>query len=159
MPTWSYSLKLRDESKIAKAMMWDVPVHPKIMREVCSVLKGMKLSEAKEFLKRVMEKKEAVPFRRSHGKQAHRRGLADRWGWPAGRYPVKAAWYLLKLLNNVENNAEVKGLDLENLRIIHIASHKGMTLKRWMPRAFGRATPKFRVTSHVEVIVAEGDAL
>lgn len=156
MPEWSYSIKFRDESRIAKAMMWDVPVHPKVMREVCSVLKGMRLSEAKRFLEKVMAMEEAVPFRRAHGEQAHRRGLADKWGWPAGRYPVKAAWYLLKLLNNVENNAEVKGLDLDNLRIIHIASHKGMTLKRWMPRAFGRATPRFRVTSHVEVVVAEG---
>lgn len=155
MPRWKYSLQLSDETGIAKAMIWDVPVHPKIMREVCSVLKGMKLSDAKEYLKRVVELREAVPFRRSYKEQAHRRGLADKWGWPVGRYPVKAARYLLKLLDNVENNAEVKGLDIDRLRIIHIASHKGITLKRWMPRAFGRATPKFRVHSHVEVIVAE----
>jgi len=155
LPEWSYSLKLRDESKIAKAMLWDIRVHPKIVRELCSILKGMSVKEAKEYLERVIEKKEAVPFRRSYGKQAHRRGLADKWGWPIGRYPVKAAEYLLKLLNNVENNAEVKGLDIDKLRIIHIASHKGLTMKRWMPRAFGRATPKFRVTSHVEVIVSE----
>ncbi|MEM1873601.1 MAG: 50S ribosomal protein L22 [Acidilobaceae archaeon] len=155
MPRWSYSIQLADESKIAKAVMWDVPVHPKVMREVCSVLKGMRLADAKKYLERVVELEEPVPFRRSYRKQAHRRGLADKWGWPIGRYPVKAARYLLKLLENVENNAEVKGLDLEKLRIIHIASHKGMTLKRWMPRAFGRATPKFRVTSHVEVVVSE----
>lgn len=155
MPRWKYSIQLADESKIAKAMLWDVPVHPKVMREVCSVLKGMKLSEAKSYLERVIELKEAVPFRRSYSEQAHRRGLADRWGWPVGRYPVKASRYLLKLLENVENNAESKGLDIEKLKIIHIAPHKGMTLKRWMPRAFGRATPRFRVRSHVEVVVAE----
>ena len=155
MPRWEYSVKFADETNIAKAMMWNVPVHPKIMREVAAVLKGMKVSEAKEFLKRVIELKEAVPFRRAHGKQAHRRGLADKWGWPVGRYPVKAAKYFLKLINNVENNAEVKGLDPERLRIIHVAAHKGLTLKRWMPRAFGRATPKNRVMSHVEIIVRE----
>ncbi|MEB3816892.1 MAG: 50S ribosomal protein L22 [Desulfurococcales archaeon] len=155
MPRWSYSLKFRDETKIAKAMMWDVPVHPKVMREVAEAIKGMRLAEAKRFLERVIEKKEAIPFRRAHGKQAHRRGLADRWGWPVGRYPVKAAKYMLKLLNNVENNAEDKGLEIENLRIIHVAAHKGITLKRWMPRAYGRASPKNRVHSHIEVIVRE----
>ncbi|MEM4933541.1 MAG: uL22 family ribosomal protein, partial [Desulfurococcaceae archaeon] len=31
----------------------------------------------------------------------------------------------------------------------------GITIKRYMPRAFGRATPKYRRTSHVEVIVKE----
>ncbi len=155
MPNWKYSVKFRDESKIAKAMMWDVPVHPKVMREVAAAIRGMGLQEAKKFLRDVIAKKQAVPFRRAHGKQAHRRGLADRWGWPVGRYPVKAAKYMLKLLENVENNAAQKQLDVERLKIIHVAAHKGITLKRWMPRAFGRASPKFRVHSHIEVVVEE----
>lgn len=155
MPRWSYSVKLRDESSIAKAMMWDVPVHPKVMREVAAAIKGMRLQEAREFLRAVVEKREAVPFRRAHGKQAHRRGLAAKWGWPVGRYPVKAARYMLKLLDNVEINAANKNLDVERLRIIHVAAHKGITLKRWMPRAWGRATPKFKIHSHVEIVVRE----
>ncbi|MCE4599716.1 MAG: 50S ribosomal protein L22 [Desulfurococcales archaeon] len=155
MPRWTYSYKVRDESNIAKAMAWDVPVHPKIMREVAEAIKRMRVSEAKNYLSRVVELREAVPFRRAHGKQAHRRGLADRWGWPAGRYPVKAAKYFLRLLNNVENNAENKGLDPEKLRIVHVAVHKGLTLKRFMPRAHGRATPKNKVHSHVEIVVME----
>jgi len=155
MPRWKYSVRIRDESRIAKAMLWDVPVHPKVMREVAEAIKGMRVSEAKRFLENVVAKKEAVPFRRAHGKQAHRRGLAAKWGWPVGRYPVKAAKYMIKLLNNVSNNAENKGLDVDKLRIIHVAAHKGITLKRWMPRAFGRATPKYRVHSHVEIVVEE----
>ena len=135
--------------------MWDVPVHPKVMREVAAAIKGMKLQDAKRFLRNVIAKKEAVPFKRAHGKQAHRRGLADKWKWPIGRYPVKASKYMLKLLDNVENNAANKQLDVERLKIIHIAAHKGVTLKRWMPRAFGRATPKNRVHSHVEIVVEE----
>ncbi|MEB3859887.1 MAG: 50S ribosomal protein L22 [Desulfurococcales archaeon] len=155
MPNWSYSYKPADEGSVAKAMMWDVPVHPKVMREVAAAIRGMKLKEAKSLLERVAELREPIPFRRYHGKQAHRRGLADKWGWPAGRYPVKAAKYMLKLLNNVENNAEVKGLDIDRLKIVHVAAHKGITLKRWMPRAFGRASPKNKVHSHVEVVVEE----
>ncbi len=157
MPRWKYSFKFRDEEKIAKAVVMDVPVHPKIMREVAEAIRGMNLKKAKKYLERVIEKKEAVPFRHAHGKQAHRRGLADKWGWPAGRYPVKAARYMLKLLDNVEANAEFKGLDTEKLKIVAIVVHKGLTLKRWMPRAFGRATPKNRIHSHVEIAVMEVD--
>jgi large subunit ribosomal protein L22 len=155
MPTWHYSYKVRDESKIAKAVQYDIPVSIKVMREVVAAIRGLKVSEAKEFLNRVIELKEPVPFRRYKGKQAHKRGLADKWKWPIGRYPVKAAKYLLRLLEHAEANAENKGLDRDKLVIVHIAAHKGMTLKRWMPRAFGRATPKFRRTSHVEVVVEE----
>jgi len=155
MPRWRYSVKFRDESNIAKAVIRNVPVHPKVMTEVAAAIRGMRLQEARRYLERVVEKREAVPFRRAHGKQAHRRGLADRWGWPVGRYPVKAARYMLKLLDNVENNAANKNLDVERLRIIHVAAHKGITLKRFIPRAWGRATPKNRVHSHVEIIVRE----
>ncbi|WP_048162893.1 50S ribosomal protein L22 [Thermogladius calderae] len=155
MPTWHYSLQLRDESKIAKAVRYDIPVSIKYMREVVSVLRGMKLKDAKTLLENVVKLKEPIPFRRYHGKVSHKRGLADKYGWPAGRYPVKAAKFLLELLENVEANAENKGLDKDKLVIIHIAAHKGITLKRYMPRAFGRATPKFRRTTNVEVIVRE----
>ncbi len=155
MPRWRYSVKFRDESDIAKAVIRNVPVHPKVMTEVAVAIRGMRLEEARRYLRRVKEKKEAVPFRRAHGKQAHRRGLADRWGWPAGRYPEKAVRYMLKLLDNVENNAANKNLDVERLRIIHVAAHKGITLKRFMPRAWGRATPKNRVHSHIEIVVKE----
>ncbi|BAN89741.1 50S ribosomal protein L22 [Aeropyrum camini] len=155
MPRWGYSVKLRDESEVAKAVLRNVPVHPKVMAEVAGAIRGMTLGEARRYLKAVVEKREAVPFRRAHGKQAHRRGMADKWGWPVGRYPVKAARYMLKLLDNVEANAANKNLDIERLKIIHVAAHKGITLKRWMPRAWGRATPRNRVHSHIEIVVRE----
>ena len=155
MPTWHYSYKVRDESKIAKAVQFDIPVSIKVMREVVAVLRGLKTSDAKKLLENVIALKEPIPFKRYKGKQSHKRGLPDKYKWPIGRYPVKAARYLLKLINQVEANAENKGLDKEKLVIVHIAAHKGITLKRWMPRAFGRSTPRFRRTSHVEIIVKE----
>ncbi|HIC98122.1 MAG TPA: 50S ribosomal protein L22, partial [Pyrodictiaceae archaeon] len=103
MPKWSYSVKLADEEKIAKAMVWDAPISYKKVVELARLLKGMRLEDAKRFLERVARGEEPVPVRRYSGKQAHHRGLADKYGWPAGRYPVKAAKILLKLLKNVEN--------------------------------------------------------
>ncbi len=147
-------MRVEDE-KSAKAMMWDVPVSYRKAVELARVIKGMNVNEAKRLLEKVVKLEEPIPVRRYSGKQAHHRGLAARYKWPAGRYPVKAAKYMLKLLDNVINNAENKGLDTDRLRIIHVAVHKGRILKRWMPRAFGRATPRFKQYSHFEIIVAE----
>lgn len=155
MPTWHYSVKFEDESKIAKAVRYDIPVSIKYMREIANTIKGMKLNEAIKLLEDVIKLKQAIPFRRYNGKVSHKRGLADRFGWPAGRYPVKGAKYTIEVLKNVKANAENKGLDPEKLVIIHIAAHKGITLKRYMPRAFGRATPKFKRMSNLEVVVKE----
>ncbi len=157
MPTWQYSVKLYDEKKIAKAVKYDIPVSIKIMSETVRVIRGKKLEDARRILEDVVKLKKPIPFRRYHGKIPHKHGLSNEYGWPAGRYPVKAARYLLELLREVEANAENKGLDKEKLVIYHIAAHKAPTLKRYMPRAFGRATAKFRRMCHVEIIVKEVD--
>ncbi len=144
-----------DEEKTAKAVVKEAPISPKKVVNLARVIKGMRLKEAKELLERVAEGKEPVPLWRHKRKQAHHRGVAAKYKVPYARYPVKAARILLKLLDNVENNADVKGLDVERLRIIHIAVHKGRVLKRWMPRAFGRSSPRFKHYSNIEVIVKE----
>ncbi|MFP3319010.1 MAG: 50S ribosomal protein L22 [Acidilobus sp.] len=155
MPNWAYSYRPADEARAAKAMAWDIPVHPKVMTEVARAIKGMRLLDAEKYLRSVMELKEPVPFRSASKKVPHRRGLADRWGWPIGKYPVKAASYMLKLLENAANNAEIKNLDVEKLYVVHVGVHKGLTLKRLYPRAFGRADIIRKTRSHVEVVVEE----
>ena len=159
MPVWRYPvIKGIDESKIARAVIRDAPISFKEAYEVCKVLRGMKLEEAKDFLKKVLELKESVPFVRYKLNIGHKRGLSSKWSkWktPIGRYPIKVCRYLLKLLENAENNAVVKGLDASKLEIVHIAAHRSFYLKRWTPRAFGRSTPWFRTHTSVEVMLAE----
>ncbi|NHW44659.1 MAG: 50S ribosomal protein L22, partial [Candidatus Verstraetearchaeota archaeon] len=53
-------------------------------------------------------------------------------------------------------NAENKGLDVERLVIVHAAAHKGPVIRKYIPRAFGRATPFFQQLVHIEVAVKEG---
>ena len=43
-------------------------------------------------------------------------------------------------LDAVEANAEFKGLNTENLKITHIAAHRGRRIRKFIPRAFGRAS-------------------
>lgn len=53
---------------------------------------------------------------------------------------------------NAINNFE---LDENNLYIREIRVDEGVTLKRWMPRAYGRATPIRKRSSHIILTLAE----
>lgn len=53
---------------------------------------------------------------------------------------------------NAENNYE---LSKDNLYVKEITVDEGTTLKRWMPRAHGRATPIRKRTSHINVVLGE----
>ena len=111
----------------------------------------MELEEAKDYLEDVIDKKQAVPFRR-HNKSRTQESLE---GWPTGRYPVKAASQILDVLINAEANAEYQGLETDNLEIVHISSHRGYVIRGWTPRAFGRASPFNTPTTHIQIVLGE----
>jgi large subunit ribosomal protein L22 len=144
-----YSYQPADETKAAKAMGYEMPISFKHAVEICRELRGKKIEEAKKILEDVIEMRRPIPFKRYKKKVAHKRGL-DRWY--AGRYPQKAARFILKVLKNLEANAEYKGLELDKLVIVHAQAKKGRVIKRYMPRAFGRATPRFQVLTTVEFV-------
>ena len=152
LPKWGYSVVGLDSDVMVKASGRELRISPKSAREVCVAIKGMKLDEAKEFLEQVIKKKKAVPFKRFSKKLPHRRGLQKA---AAGRYPVKAARKILSVLENAEANANFKGLDTENLKIIHASAYPGAKIKRYVPRAMGRATPRFKTLCHVEIVLGE----
>ena len=156
MPNWGYSFieQKYDADRLAKASGRDLRIKPKPAREVCAVIKGMKLEQAKRYLEKVIQLKQSVPFRRHKKKQAHRKDL-KQYKWYAGRYPQKTAARIYELLTSVESNAEYKGLDTEQCRIIHAATHQGRIIKRYIERAHGRSSPKFGHLSHVEIVVYE----
>ncbi|MEM3783615.1 MAG: 50S ribosomal protein L22 [Candidatus Bathyarchaeia archaeon] len=154
MPKWGYSIpeEALDPEKTVKASGREVRVSHKSAREVCKTIKGMTLIQAKRFLRDVIAKKKAVPFTRFKKKAGHRHGLEKAY---AGRYPVKVAKQVLKILEGAEANAENKGLDTERLKIIHASAYPGMKIRRYMPRAHGRATPKFETLCHIELALEE----
>ncbi|MDH5438792.1 MAG: 50S ribosomal protein L22 [Candidatus Bathyarchaeota archaeon] len=152
MPEWGYSVLELDPEKTAKASGRELRVSHKSAREVCNTIKGMKLDQARNFLHQVILKKKPVPFRRHTKKVGHRHGLQKAY---AGRYPVKAAQKVLEVLESAEANAEHKGLDIERLRIIHASAYPGMKIKRYIQRAFGRTTPRFKTLCHVELVLEQ----
>jgi len=152
MPRFGYSIKV-DEKTCAKAFGKEMRISPKHAMEVCAAIRGMRLSEAKEYLQAVVEKRRAVPYKRHKKKLAHHRAMQ---GFDAGQYPVKAAKAILEVLANAEANAKYKGLGVEKLSIIHASAQKGITLPGFKPRAFARATPFVTPTTNVEIVVKEG---
>jgi len=66
---------------------------------------------------------------------------------------------LEKLLNSAIANAENNfGLSRTNLFVSEIFVNEGPTLKRWMPRAMGRAAQILKRTSHVTIVLSEINA-
>lgn len=63
---------------------------------------------------------------------------------------------LVKLINSAVANAINNfGLKKENLYIKSFIVNQGPTLKRWKPKAYGRAGKIRKRTSHVELVLAE----
>ena len=75
------------------------------------------------------------------------------------RYTRKAAARpLTKLIKSAVANATdlSKGqVDVDTLVVKHISVDQGPTLRRYMPRAMGRATRINKKSSHVQVVLAE----
>lgn len=66
----------------------------------------------------------------------------------------RAALPLEKLINSAVANAKQNfNIERDNLFIKDIQVNKGYTLKRWMPRAFGRAAPVHKHASHITIIL------
>lgn len=71
-----------------------------------------------------------------------------------GLLQKKGAHPILKLLNSAVANAKHNhNIAVEGLIIKHITVDGGPVLKRFMPKAHGRATPVRERTSHVNLIL------
>jgi large subunit ribosomal protein L22 len=150
MPEWGYSVTGLDPDRTVKCSGRELRISPKASVELCRTIRGMKLPEAKKLLERVVEKKQAVAYRRYKKEVPHKRNLPEPWF--AGRYPQKAAGKLLHLLEELEANAEYRNLDVERLKIIHAASQRGPHVPKRNPRAFGRSDLLRGTMTHIELV-------
>jgi large subunit ribosomal protein L22 len=67
-----------------------------------------------------------------------------------GSLPMKKL--LISAINNGENNL---GIDRKNMYVFRVLVDAGTSLKRWMPKAYGRAGKILKRTSQVEIILEE----
>ena len=70
--------------------------------------------------------------------------------------PQPSARLVAKLLSSAVANAEQKGVsDVDRLYVKSIFVDGGTVLKRFLPRAMGRASKIRKPTSHITVVLAE----
>jgi len=70
--------------------------------------------------------------------------------------PQKSAGIIAKVVKSAAANAENNmNMDSKKLYVSEVYANQGPTLKRFMPRAQGRATSIRKRTSHIGVVVRE----
>lgn len=132
------------DQNVARSRGLDLAVSTKVAIEVCNFLRGKELEKALAILNRVVDKEQAIPFKRFTDGVGHKPGKIG-----AGRYPVKAAKEFIKLLNNAKANATTKGMT-GTLVVSHIAANKASRPVRNRTKYRG----EFKRT-HVEIIITE----
>jgi large subunit ribosomal protein L22 len=155
MPRFGYSIMGIDPDKTVKASGRDLRISPKKAAEVCRELRGMKLEEARGMLEDIVSLKKMIPFRQHKKKLGHHANKLRDYKWFAGGYPVNAAKRILAILKNAESNADYKGLDADRLKIIHASVDLGPKLRRFIPRAFGRSSPRYEQLTRVQLVLEE----
>lgn len=146
MPKYSTE---KDPEKSARAYGYELHCSQKDCRNIAHALKGMSIEAAKKYLEEIIALKRAVPAVYHKKKRLHQKGIGP------GSFPEKAARYILKVVDNAENNAEYKGFDVDKMKITHISAYQGRIIKGIMPRSHGRATDKNETTTDVEMILEE----
>ena len=148
---FKYAFQNYDRTRHVRASLREKTISHKHAREIAIKIKGMSIEKARDYLQDVIRLKRAVPFRRYNNEVGHKSDT----GVMAGRYPQKAATEFVKLIDNLESNAEYRGMDLDRLKIINATVHKGRKIARFTPRAMGRASPKVDILTHVELVAQE----
>ena len=70
--------------------------------------------------------------------------------------PKKGAYILKKLLDSAIGNArQKKYVDVDTLYVKNVIVNEGPTMKRFLPRAMGRATKIRKRLSHITLILDE----
>lgn len=128
----------------AKALGKDLPISTKQSVNICTFLRGKSLADAKDKLKKVIQKKVAVPSPRFNDSLGHKKGMGP------GSYPEKASEIILRLLEEAEANAQVKGLNSSQLKITHISANRAA-----LPFRFGRKRRIKAKRTHIAIVLEE----
>jgi len=149
--------KFTDESKLAKTKRKDIRSHYKLMYNTARAIKNKNLVEAKKYLKDVQEHKAIVPFMRYNGSTSRHRGVLRMTDGlqQKGRWPKKSSEIVYKMLLNLENNANLRNLDTDNLTIQHVQCNIAQVGRRRTYRAHGRVGRWNSSNCHLQLIVGE----
>lgn len=139
-----YTFRNYNQEHMARAIGAALPISFKQSVEICKFIKNKNVNDAKKMLQNVAATKLAIPFKRYISDLSHKKKTGH------ARYPKKASEVFVKLIENVEVNAQFKGLNMSNLVITHISAHKAS--KAWH---YGRKSRRVMKRTNVEIVVEE----
>jgi large subunit ribosomal protein L22 len=140
-----YSLQSIPEN-CARARLEGVNASYKELAEVCGRIRNKKTDWAVEFLQQVSEGGIPVLFKRHNRNMGHRHEVGGR----KGRYPKKAAHYVLKTLKSAIANGKTLGLG-ESYTILTALANKKDVYPRLAPK--GRQSRSYLETARIEIVL------
>jgi large subunit ribosomal protein L22 len=146
MTAYKYAFKT-DKENVVKTVGRDVSLSPKAAFEICRFVKGKSVAQIKGMLELVKEKKLAVPYTKATNGVGHKPGPLG-----AGKYPLKGSIEFLKLIKQLEGNAQNKGLG-SNLTIIHACAQRAAE-----PARQGRKRRVQVKRCHIELAAQEAES-
>lgn len=129
----------------AKAKSTRLQVSAKKTTETCNAIKGKKLNKALNYLERVKNHEEHIPFKKHNKHMPHRKN-----GQPGG-YPEKPIKKVEETIQNALANAEYEGLNKNNLKIVHAVAYKSGSIQR-RPKKLRR---KSTALTTIEIVLKE----
>ncbi|MEM0154871.1 MAG: 50S ribosomal protein L22 [Methanothrix sp.] len=121
----NYSFNM-EKGKVIFAGAKDINASYKDLGAICDYVRYKNAVQAAEALDKVVKASAPVPYRN------HNKGMGSRHelGGRKGRYPVKCAAIVKKVIEMAISNAKSKGLDAENLFVVHAAANKTQIYRR-----------------------------
>ena len=129
---------------MARAFGKSLPISFKQSIEICNFIRNRNIGYAKNVLSRVIEHKQAIPFKRFNDNMGHKKSIM------AGRYPKRASMEILNLINSVEANAQFKGLNTANLVITCITANKASKVMH-----YGRKRSRLSKKTNIDIVIQE----
>lgn len=155
MPKKTYQKKVKNETKIAKAIAANKPISIKYATEMCREIKGKPVIKIEKFLNRIINKEDYLPLKKYIKKVAHRKGTAKS-GTKTGRYPLRVSKAFLDLIETAKANADFKGLNTESLLIYHAFASMGFRRHSSQPKGHIGGKRRRNKSTHIEIMLIEG---
>ncbi len=107
---------------IVTAKAYNLPISRKHSVEVARFIRGKKLKDVLRILDEIIDLRTPVKLTK------HNRGVAHKSGVGPGRYPVKVAKHIKKVILSAKANGEQQGLKNLEEAVVIVEANKGQTL-------------------------------
>lgn len=145
MPHYGYGYRGKEGEALARAQLYNIDASYKDMAAVCNNIRGMDSDVALSYLEKAAKGEIPVEYRKWNRKLGHRRELGGR----KGRYPKKAAKYVLQVLRNAVANSQAKGM--AGMRVVHASATRQSIYPRLQSK--GRQMRSDYITGRIEIVL------